>query len=196
MSLESKKLFFVRVNKTGSSSLVSWLTANKIKISIHQFQWNRSRLLHEIKNPNTTFFSVVRNPWDRAVSSWKLRRKEHNRRRDLAFGDISFREFLQLPFRKMTPFQRSHSIPQYRYLVGENGGLSYLSHIGRLENINASLSYIAKAAGISDFTEFPHENKSNDREPSYIKYYTDETRETVLKKYAKDIEHFGYKFGE
>ena len=96
----------------------------------------------------------------------------------------------------MTSFQYSHSIPQYRYLVGENGDLSYLSHIGRLENIHASLSYIAKAAGISDFTEFPHENKSNDRQPSYIKYYTDETREIVAKKYAKDIELFGYKFGD
>ena len=65
--------------------------------------------------------------------------------------------------------------------------------LGRFENFENDFSYVCNYLNIPDL-KLPHINKRNRNR--YTEYYDDETREIVEEKYARDIEYFGYKFGE
>ena len=198
MNITENNIYFVRINKTGSTSLKTWIELSKKPYKRHQYDFGKDKLWQDIKafKSSHKFISVVRNPYSRAVSSWKFLAKKVLA---LELSGMSFVEFLnynpnQLNDNKCNSFIY-HTIPQYDFISDQDGSIDYLDYIGELENINDTLNYIIQN-GYSDLEvhKFPHKNKYTHKH--YTEYYDDETRQIVAEKYAKDIEYFGYKFGE
>ena len=118
-------------------------------------------------------FGSIRNPWDRAISFyfWKGYK---------SFDKKSFIDNLFLT-----------SCADYFYVKKYNKHIH--DYIIRFENLQEDFNTVCDKIGIPK-QQLPHANKSEHKH--YTEYYDDETRQIVAKKCAKDIEYFGYKFGD
>lgn len=124
-------------------------------------------------------FTFVRNPWDKMVSFYEYYKKIRKQ------PGARFSEFLD----------DEHWSPMFHNqldLLTPHPGEPEIDYIGRFENLQNDFDYICDRIGVPR-QKLPHKN-STDHE-HYTEYYDDETRRIVAKRFAKDIESFGYKFG-
>jgi hypothetical protein len=122
-------------------------------------------------------FTCVRNPWDRLVSYY------FRPTRDLMSWN-------RKEFKKM--ILNVFSVADYlRLAEGEEDPFGNVDYVIRFENLVDDFRAVCAALGISP-TTLPQYNRSS-RE-HYAKYYDDELRELVRKRFAPEIERFGYTF--
>jgi len=122
-------------------------------------------------------FTCVRNPWDRMVSyyfrptrdlmSWN--RKEFKK---MILNVFSVADYLRLAEGEEDPFRNVDYVMRFETLVDD------------FRHVSAALDIPA--------APLPQYNRSS-RE-HYAKYYDDELRELVRKRFAPEIERFGYTF--
>ena len=187
-----KRIVFLAINKTGSSSLWTWLDGHHVPYLMNRYREDEARKLRiigEVKRKALPCFTVVRNPWSRAVSSWQWNMKEKG------LAPCSFEEFLRMPLEGMTEQQRFHTLPQWRHVADENGAVDYLAHIGRLEDIDATRVWLADTLGLPRGDALPHLKRSSASD-DYRQHYTPVTRALVAATYARDFELFGYPLDE
>lgn len=188
---------YIRINKSGSHSILRWLDENKIpwnKFEIMKEQdYSKDRLYKAIDSSDFKFFTIFRDPWKRAVSSYTYQffkttqiKKDFIKQVPLC----TFKEFLKMPFEEMTDFQYFHSIPQHDFITDKNGNIDYLDHIGKLEEFSTTLEYFKSLGYEIKKTYLEQENRSNWK--NYRDYYDDESVELVRNRYKKDIELFNY----
>ena len=147
-------------------------------------------------------FSFVRNPWDRLVSWWSLvdNSRNFNAQPPNAFfayvleRATSFEEFLLRCDAEIFDRDGRKNIfrNQIDYLAGDADEL-IVDFVGRFERLQESFNEISIRLGRAPI-ELPQNNASH--HAAYTDYYTPVTAEIVAKRYARDIEQFGYRFGQ
>lgn len=180
------KFVFIAVPKTGSTSVRSIIDPYSDILSVnnrnspykhHTTALNlKSHFESQDWEWNSYYkFSVVRNPWERRVSSWAYRLKK---------GQHNYTEFKD--------FVRHYpAAPQFSWLSDQDGNF-LMDYVFKLEDPDGMDKVFNKLK--IPKVKLPHKNKNGHKH--YTEYYDDETRQIVAKKYAKDIEYFGYEFGE
>ena len=133
-------------------------------------------------------FSIVRNPWDKAVSQYLFMKRREDLREYIGMRKRDkFKKYLSLIQKK----EHAQWKPQHLFL--ENGeGNVLVDFIGKFENyVNCARSILLKLQ-IDGIYEIPHKNKS--RRTHYRDYYDSESKEMVREIYKQDIARFGYEF--
>ena len=157
-----------------------------------QYWWyyGKGARKHGYNADNYFKFAFVRNPWDMVVSHYEYRKRRRKGCRNLVkqYYLNGFKFFLD-----NMRLGRTHLKKQQCEFIMDWRGKSYVDYIGRFENFQEDFNTVCDKIGM-DRHQLPHNNVSHHKH--YTEYYDDETREIVAEKYARDIEYFGYKFGE
>ncbi len=148
-------------------------------------------------------FTVVRNPYDRAVSMWFYLDS-----RSEAFAlpgpgqRARFGAFLRMVpvYWAFRPFWRRralHTRPAIPDLCDRDNSTLLVDFVGRVERLSDDLAVVCTAVGIAP-PEVEHVNASRRRDSArhYAEYYDEPLRRTVERLYGRDIARFKYGFGD
>jgi len=138
-------------------------------------------------------FTVCRNPFERVVSDycWFSKRrfvKAHTTLKDYLLIRNGYEKFNHC---NDISGRGDHFYTQFKFI--EIDGKSRIDFIIRFENLQEDFNIVCDKIGIPR-QQLPHGNRTEHKH--YIEYYDEETKQMVAEKYAKDIEYFGYKFGQ
>ena len=210
------KFVYIAITKTGSSTICNTLNEYsdiRFNKSHNQPNMGASELKKKFDMQNWNWeeyfkFTFVRNPWERIVSQWEYRHKQihkyesekYNTGRDFPIRckelltelNFDFNNFI-LYLAKNKTTGSSLVCDQRDWSLDDKKDKSLLNFIGKTENLQEDFNTVCDKIGIPE-QQLPHRNKTKHKH--YTEYYDDETREIVAEKYAKDIEYFGYEFGE
>jgi chondroitin 4-sulfotransferase 11 len=185
---------FIHIQKTGGSSIERLLRSVDDSIAPPRLGIQRhigAKDLRATIEPaiwdSYYKFAFVRNPWDRLVS-WH--------RMCMEFGENKFQSYVRATFPEFSDFIRneeSEPLAKTRQnqldLITDDAGNLLVDFVGRFEDLEGDFRKTGLAtAGV----KLAHLNKS--AHADYRSYYTDETRDIVARRFAKDCEYFGYRF--
>jgi len=194
-----KRFLFVHIPKTAGNSIQSILrqySEDEI-VCLHRHQDGVERF--EVRNPNYKIrkhstlaeyraavgddqfrnlykFACVRNPWDRMVSYYFRPSRQ-------------LEEWDRKAFKKMV--LKTLSVADYLRLGAEEDPFAKVQRIMRFENLADDFRSVCTELGLPPAL-LPEYNRSSHEH--YSKYYDDDLQALVRKRFAPEIERFGYAF--
>lgn len=206
------QIIFIHIPKCAGSSIeyffgvkpFDWQTPNyetltgwcgKRKIHLHHAtpkELLETNLIDETTWNTYTKFTVVRNPWDRALSDyvWLNRFNTIN---------CSFKDFLLkrgklskiLTDKEDKSYRGDHLYPQVDFLKIEDELV--IDSVIRFENLRTELQHFLKPLKING-KALPHDKKSKKHFKHYSHFFRDHEIELVENLYKDDIRFLNYKF--
>lgn len=186
---------FVHVPRTAGTSFHKALFDGP-KPGGHQPAWHYRMVFDRQEFEELYKFSIVRNPWDRLVSTFFFLKNGGMREEDRLWAEEhlsaydSFDEFVRGWLRPGRLDAYTHFRPQSYYLVNPRGKLE-VDYVGRFEELQRAFGEVKAALGLAG--SLPHRNEAP-RRRDYREYYSDRAAEIVRDVYARDIEMLGYEF--
>ena len=195
MISHKKKFVFFHIPKCGGTSVLSILSKYNDEDKYKDGHPPLFAIL-DMGLANYFIFTFTRNPFDRLVSAFNYIKKGNTGwhydellRRKMGIKNMDFKEFVKTKLKNTE--NCGHFNPIFDYVSDEN--IQNINFIGKIENLQEDFDTICDKIGIPQ-QQLPHKNTTNHKH--YTEYYDDETKQIVAEKYAKDIEYFGYEFGE
>lgn len=191
------KFVFVHNPKTGGTSVKHWLFANGPRLRAHNassqyfpaysdfpdhFTCSEVTGVELIENYHKA--SIVRNTWDRVLSSWKFKTDKGN-------TSLSFEDFIFAGLKGFNKPKKGARFPRFpmispQHLFTHVNDEKWVDQVLRFENLQNDWSELQKNIGVEN-APLPHSNKSKTK-PSE---WTQQLIDIVEKLYAKDIQLFG-----
>ena len=179
LDTEGKFLFFA-INKNAQTSVVRNALASRAIVNKDNPKHHWDRLV-EVTNDldNVYKFAIVRNPWDRFVSTFEYLRKHKMIDPHLSFDDFVTNGDFSNPH-----FNLQH--PNFQFQ-----GRVFVDDLFHLEELAENWRVIAERLGIG--SELPFANRSRtDRD--YRNRYSERSLQIVSEVYQSDIEALNYEF--
>lgn len=173
----------------GQVSSPDWLAKDWKSRFLQHLSWMEiSQIAPKVVQEEYLSFACVRNPWDRLVSVFS--NKDPNllvcaRSRGLDMAGMDFEAFVDAA----CAFDHVHLRPQIEFVV-DGAGRVAVQELLRFESLQADYECLRVRLGAS--APLPTRNASH--HGPYRQYYTAVSRDKVQRRYAADIEAFGYCF--
>ena len=211
------KLVFIHIPKTGGTSIekVFWPLKfmkseknlfggfineyeNKYQTGgLQHLKWHQiSQEIGDQKLNDYYKFSIIRNPYDKAVSQYEYLKKRNDLLRYIhAKSDLTFLEYCE----KINSFSHVQWEPQHSFIFDKKTNEFKVDKILKLEDINFGFQELRKELVLRNKLykpfipqELPHLNKS--RRKNFKEYYCSKTYDMITTKYSKDLKLLDYQF--
>ncbi len=210
MVSHENRCLFINIPKCATVSIRIAFELKLVTPPIWHSYWEQTReIAGEEVLENYFKFSIVRNPWERVISAWKMFEQHEKRKQDRSY---TLAEFLQVVTDHKIGYEahyrnprereqwehskdniRHHTLPALHpyYGLADRSGHIKADFVGRFENLQADLVYISGELGLKQL-RIPKVNKT--RHLSYQVYYDSDSVDLVRDYYRQDIEAFDYQF--
>jgi len=187
---KKNNFIFIHIPKTAGSSIYRSLGLEDVQ---HMSQKNIiKKQCKDLDHKKMFKFAFTRNPWDRFLSLYFYMFQGPDWQKEKVRNVINFPTFARLYYNDYTIVGHRvwevHYKPQIEWL-----DLESIDFIGRFESLQEDFNTVCDRINVPR-KKLLHQNKTKHKH--YSEYYNKKTRDMIAEKYAKDIEYFGYEFGQ